>query len=168
MNQRNMSRGQMSFDLGFAILSIIMVFSMLLGFGNSSMESTYDGRKLMAMNMAADYIIGNLNAFYASLIGSSSTVTYRIEYPDDYVFNVPIDENVYEIDYEVEISPGSDLIIISDPSTTPVNDVKRKLGFDIICGAGGISGPFSKGSSIIFMECSLNGAVLECAQCITS
>ena len=154
-------KGQLSFDLAFAIILALIIFAALISYWQTSEASVQGGRVLMGLNMIADYTLGNLNAFHNS-IGDSDNVTYTLDMLDDYLFGSPSNpDNLYDLGYDVSFDTTK--ITFRDASN-PTTQVEREMGFDIDC-TPSIS-LLNKGDVITFKTCRISGSHIKCASCI--
>lgn len=158
------SKGQLSFDLGFAIILALLIFSAIMTYWQTSEASVQKGRVLMGLNMIADYMVGNLNAFYNS-IGSSRNVTYSLDLLDDYLFSNTSDPQYgYNLSYQVTFNLPQ--ITIRDRHD-PTKQVMRRVSFrDIDCDTGAL-GTHDTGDVITFKTCMISGQDIYCDECIT-
>ncbi len=157
------NRGQLSFDLGFAIILVLVISGVVVGYWQTSQASVETGRKLMALNMIADYVQGNLNSFYNSLT-TDSNVSYSLRMLDEYLFEYETD-NDYRIGYVADLS--GDPIEFEDAKDAE-NVQERKLGFNIDCDSGSLPDSAIPGEVIRFKECKLLGSSLSCESCQTT
>lgn len=169
---KNSRRAQLSFDLAFAIILVLTLFGVFLSYSSTTQQSIEAGRRLAALNMLADYTIGNLNSMHSSLVLTGGNVSYTMKLPDDFAFNNPaqFDNNTYEINYNIsftKISGGGTNLTVTDTSYSPkILSITKRIYFDIECGAGA-SAPSNalRGGSLIFTECHEAGGDLSCTSC---
>lgn len=145
-------KGQMSFDLAFAVVLVLSVFSMVVHFTTTSRDSSEAGRDLMALNMAADYTAGSLNALYASVV-SGGKAAYNLTLIDEYLYG-PDDSNPYNMDYEVVF--GGSTITVRDSNDQNLK-VTRKV-VSVSC----LSGTKQMGEVIELSNCIDSGSSLNC------
>lgn len=152
--------GQLSFDLGFAIIMALIIFSSLITYWRTSEISIQDGRALTGLNMIADYTVGNLNALRNSI--GSSTVTYSLDLLDEYLFTAPGQTGSrYNLSYQVTFNQQQ--VTFTD-ANNPSRAVVRYLGFDINCQTGAL-GTYKTGDVITLKECHLSGGNINCGEC---
>jgi hypothetical protein len=154
MTTNNTSRkGQMSFDLGFAIILMLLVLGMIAGYWEDTVSSTRVPRARFARNTLENYVVNNLNAFYTSLLGGG-TGNYSMSLSDEFLFNdLPdVDDNPYEVDYTVQLS-YSNLTLSIGPDNIRI----VQLGFDTGCTINA-----DRGQSILFKNCEESGGNLGC------
>jgi hypothetical protein len=145
----------LSFDLAFAIIMVLTIFSVLISYEETALASVENGRSLAALNIAADHFVGNINAFYNSL-QYGGTADYTMELPARFLFNEP-GEDFYEINYTLNIS-GSPTSIALNESTLRID---RDFGFEIT----DCSLRKYKGESITFTNCTIISGNLACTLC---
>ena len=160
----NMRRkGQLSFDLGFAIILALLIFAALMAYWQTSEASVQEGRVLMGLNMIADYTLGNLNAFHNS-IGTSDNVSYSLDLLDEYLFSTSSDPRYgYNLSYQVTFNLPQ--IIFSDTHDAS-RRVVRELAFDIDCSAP--IPALETGDVFTFKTCQISGSHIKCASCAKS
>lgn len=164
-------KGQMSFDLAFAIILALAVYGMLAGYWSASRQSVEDGRRLMALNVLADYTQGNLNAFYNSLVGGGNA-TYSLKFPGDGLFDAGVeDTNYYSLPLKYTVGFADTTMTFTDsldPSTTQ-RHVERDLGFGITKSAGGSAcipaSSIATGGNLTLTDCWVNSGLLTCVSC---
>jgi len=156
-------KAQLSFDMAFALILMMIVLSMVVSYQNNVEASlnVVNGRALMGLNVIADYTIGDLNAFYNSLIQiQPSNATHVLNMTDSYLFSDS--GNKYELNYTVK-NLGSAMVRFEDMSDASVF-VERKAGYLISCSAGSVP-PKSPGTTITLTECKISGKNIACVNC---
>jgi outer membrane lipoprotein-sorting protein len=167
MTARKMKgKGQLSFDMAFAIIMVLAISSALLSYSTTSQQSVERGRRLAALNMAGDYVTGSLNSFYSSLIPGGNA-TYVLKLPDKFLFNEPDpDKDDYEIAYTVGfvISGTKTRVTLTDTDASHNAAISKELGFRINC-MSPLPSNVPKGSEINFNHCTISGNQLSCQSC---
>jgi len=166
-------KGQLSFDLAFAIIMLILIFNMLVSYVNTSQSAVrvMESRDLMGLNLLADKTVGGLNSFYNSLIASPQNGTFRLNLTDDFLFGSSSTD--YEIKYNITFSPS-----VSPPCApssycilfeSPGSSVVRGIGFVIEGAPSCMAIPrLSKNDTITFSNCKILSDKLVCRNCIIS
>lgn len=163
MSQGKMKgKGQLSFDLGFAIVLVLMVLTILIEYTNTASGTVEDGSKLMALNMIADYAAGNLQSFYNSLVGTEAEATYLLDMTDAHLYAPAGQAAQQDVVYEMSFSGGK--ISVSDTADMSLSgeEISRELGFRIRCPGLGTASP---GDRITFNGCAAEGGSLSCERC---
>lgn len=156
--------GQLSFDMAFAIIAVVLVSGMLLEYFNISVWSHEDARRMLALNIVADHTYSKLNSFYASLIGASGNASLSIDFPEKYLAGSP--GNDYGIDYAVGISApaASNAKFTFYNPVDPSLSTSREMGFAINCASPMIS-PVMQGGRIRLQECVISSGGINCETC---
>jgi hypothetical protein len=141
-------KGQMSFDLGFAIILILIIMGSVQRFTDATEDSITNGQKLMTLNMIGDYTYGNLNSFYISLIGAETNASYTLTFLDEYLYSDS--GSGYLMSYEISGIDSSDIVF--KDSSDPALYVRRELGFEFDC-LGVDWDMATPGSSLVLENC---------------
>lgn len=154
-------KGQMSFDMAFAVVLILLIFAMLAGYFQTSSSAASETSKLMALSVIADYTVGNLQALYNSLQGSeqSANATYILDMRGDTMYG-DLDKP-YVVDYKATRRPGNTLrFALADDTNTFID---RELGFSLTnCDLNSLD--ISPGDKIKMTGChAQSGGSLSCA-----
>ena len=158
-------KAQLSFDMAFALILMMIVLGMVVSYQNNVEASlnVVNGRALMGLNVIADYTTGDLNAFYNSLTQiSPNNATHVLELPGSYLFSDPTGSNKYELNYTIS-NVDSGMARFADMSDATVF-VERKTGYRISCGAGSVPSAYP-GTSITLIECKISGKNIDCVRC---
>ena len=157
-------KAQLSFDMAFALILIMIVLGMVTSYQNNVEASlnVVNSRVLMGLNVIADYTTGDLNAFYNSLIQiPNANATHVLELPGTYLFSDPAGSNKYELNYTVIVSAGK--IRFADMDEPSVY-LERLTGYLVSCDTGSV--PIkSPGANITLAECTISGDNLKCDNC---
>jgi DNA polymerase elongation subunit (family B) len=163
-NQRKMKKGQMSFDLAFALLFVLMLLTMLSNFSANEISSVEGGRALAGLSMVGDSVAGKLTSFYNSLILLEEEGDFVLELPVDFVY---ADENTtYALDYNVTFTGASNSITIADRNNSQL-EIVRSVPFDIECTNHGGPPPdaYHRGDVIMFTNCTEGTDEITCDSC---
>ncbi len=160
-------KAQLSFDLAFALILVMIVLGMVTSYQNNVEASlnVVNSRALMGLNVIADYTTGDLNAFYNSLVQMpSANATHTLELPgNDTLFSDPTGSNKYELNYTVTF-PVDKTIKFADMSDPSVS-LTRTTGYSIMCSPSRISLSKSPGTTITLTECKISGDNMACRSC---
>jgi len=152
--------------MAFAIIAVVMVSGMLLDYFNISVWSHEDARRMLALNVVADYTASRLNSFYTSLIGASGNATMVIKFPEKYLADSP--NNEYEINYTVDTSQIGAIKakLTFKNQADPLLSTSRSMGFKLDCTSPNIRSPLEQGNIIIRQECAvIPSGDLQCKEC---
>jgi len=148
-------KGQLSFDMGFAVIMVILIVSMIISFRSSSESSAIPGMKQMGLNSVADYTAGNLNEFYNSLqnnVNASYTFVLPLE------FTVQGLGNRYTLTYNLSIDPiDHTTLTVTDGTQTAT----RELSFDFPDCSIPLF-PKGPGEPISLSNCKISGTDILC------
>jgi hypothetical protein len=167
MKHINSSRaGQLSFDMAFAIIAIIMVSGMLINYFNISVWSHEGARRMFALNIVADTTYSKLNSLYTSLIGASGNASLSIDFPVKYLAGgSPGTE--YEINYTVLISVPSaaGATFTFNNQADPLLSTSRLMGFVVECKSSPMPTSVVQGDRIRLQDCKISTGHLKCEKC---
>ena len=145
----------MSFDMAFAVVLILLIFTMLVGYYNTSSKAASDTSEVAALSAMADYAAGGLRALYNSLSGSpGSKADYVLEMKNDTMYGNS--ERAHIVDYTANI--GSTLEFSSESDDGADFTVSRVLGFAFNCGLTGLS----PGDKVVLKGCEASSGSLSC------
>jgi hypothetical protein len=125
-------KGQLSFDAGFAITMMLVIFmGLLFGFYEESARTVQESKKLVALNSLADATATKLKSFYNALTETREEGNITIEAKDSYISSGDATQNHLSVDYEIEINGNQ--IIVTDTGPGSIGTVTKTLGFDVGC-----------------------------------
>jgi len=164
-------KGQMSFDLAFAIVMILTVLLSITLTSQSTEKASEPGRMMMQLNTVADHTYRSLHSFYNSLVSSDGNSSYTLELPETTLLIKEVTDpvaagegKVYsQLDYEVQFDRS--INVRTEDQELSVS--RGSLNFDILCGGSRLSTAWiNGGNQISFVGCSIrtNGD-LDCSSC---
>ncbi len=152
-------KGQMSFDMAFAVILILVIFATLAGYYNNSLKAASDTGELAALTAIADYTAGNLQALYNSLAYApdGSKANYTLELKGDTMYGNS--DKPHIVEYTASLGSMVSFTSASDAGKTFT--VQRRLGFNFNSGCGELS----PGTTVTLIDCDAGTRSLNCDDC---
>jgi|GEM_PF-6874184 len=159
-------KGQLSFDMGFALIFVMIVIGMTIAYYNNT-EATMTvmhGRHLMAYGTVADAAAAELQSFYASImqLPAGDNATLSLHFSDAFYADAGGRGNKYSLAYNVTDFRTGTLTVVDFVNATLY--ATRGIGFGISCNTGGWTVIFP-GQSLTLTDCHIDSGDLKCGSC---
>jgi hypothetical protein len=154
------SKGQMSFDLAFAVIIVLAILGMVVNVIDETRGQTVKDKTLIALNSLADYTFGEINSFYNSLRATDGNATLKLPLPNKWLFD---NSNAYSTKYNVTYVDASKILKFS----SGLEYLNRTLAFQIECASGSLPTvtPASAGQTLWLRNCKITSTRLSCVRC---